>query len=437
MRLAPWLHFCGALAALVSCTWAGTAYGQVVFATPGQTPADAQQAAPSAMTPTPLPLNPPARPYSAEINPAPHMAAMDHNVGAPSYTNLIRNTDQAPPVSVKDAVATVGGARENGSSNECNNASCGCNGASCGHCDDCCTPFWEHRSMVFGDLLFMQARDVDLPYAIPTDGVVAATSVPVGPVAVADPDYEAWFRAGFGLALSPCSSLGLGYTHFESHTNDAVAINAPNVIFPLVVDPATVNALAFGQTAAASYDIDFQLLDLDLRRLASGGSRHAVNYSVGARYGHMDQDFRAVFAAQPGFTAVDTRIGFDGGGPRFGIDGERLLGNTRLTMYGKAAASFLAGQYRATFVQTNAFTGVQASTAWNDDRIVPIIEYEVGLGWISPSGRVRLATGYTMAGWFNSLTTGTLIEAEQMFDFVNVHDTITFDGFVARLELRR
>jgi hypothetical protein len=291
--------------------------------------------------------------------------------------------------------------------------------------------------MIFGDLLFLQPRDVDMPFAIPTDGVVPATAVPVGPVAVADPDYETWFRAGFGLALTPCSSLGLGYTHYESATNAATAINAPNVIMPLVVDPATINALAFGQSATARYDIDFQLLDFDLRRLASGGSRHAVNYSLGARYGHMDQDFRAVFAAQPGFTSVDTRIAFDGGGPRFGIDGERLLGGSRLTMYGKAAASFLAGQYRATFVQANSFTGVQALTAWNDDRIVPILESEVGLGWVSDSGRVRLATGYTMLGWFNSLTTGTLIEAEQAFDFVDIHDTITFDGFVARIELRR
>jgi len=400
------------------------------------TAASSQPAAPGALPPIPLGQRLPAQPYTAEINRAPHMSAIDHRIAA--HTNQLRNNDQMSQVAGRNSVSATAGTSQAGCCSGCNNASCGgCKGIACGNGDGGCTPFWAHRTMVFGDLLFLQARDVDLVYAVPTDGVVPATSVPVGPVAVADPDYEAWFRGGFGVALSRCSSLGLAYTHYESTTNDAVAINAPNVIFPLVVDPATVNALAFGQAAAAQYDIDFQLLDLDVRRLLGGGSRHAVNYSVGARYGHMDQDFRAVFAAQPGFTAVDTRIGFDGGGPRFGIDGERLLGDSGFTIYGKTAASFLAGQYRATFLQTNAFTGVQAFTAWNDDRIVPILEYEVGLGWISPSGRVRLATGYTMSAWFNSLTTGTLIDAEQTFDFVDVHDTITFDGFVARIEFRR
>ncbi|MBI3467108.1 MAG: hypothetical protein HY000_29190, partial [Planctomycetes bacterium] len=350
MRSPGWRRCRGVLATLVVCTLAGTAHGQVVFAVPSPTSAEPQPAVPHSLPPAQSPQPAPVTPYTAEINSPPSPMAANYN--APTYSNVFRPSEQFSPVAASES----GGAAVGGSGAEtcggCNGASCG----GCGNCDDCCTPFWAHRSMIFGDLLFLQARDVDLPFAIPTDGV-AATAVPVGPVAVADPDYEAWFRAGFGVALSRSSSLALGYTHYESTTNAATAINAPNVIFPLIVDPDTFAALAFGQTATASYDIDFQLVDLDLRRLASGGGRQAVNYSVGARYGHMDQDFRAVFAAQPGFTAVDTRIAFDGGGPRFGIDGERLLGNTRLTMYGKAAASFLAGQYRATFVQTNAFTG--------------------------------------------------------------------------------
>jgi hypothetical protein len=41
-----------------------------------------------------------------------------------------------------------------------------------------------------------------------------------------------------------------------------------------------------------------------------------------------------------------------------------------------------------------------------------------------------------MAAWFNSATTNEFIRAVQQSNYVNLGDTLTFDGFVSRAELR-
>ena len=98
-------------------------------------------------------------------------------------------------------------------------------------------------------------------------------------------------------------------------------------------------------------------------------------------------------------------------------------------------ASFLVGTYQSTYVQTNNFAPVQAQTSWEDDRITPILEYELGLGWQSRGGHVRLSAGYYMAAWTNVVTTPAWIDAVQRDDFTDVDDTITFDGLTARVQV--
>jgi len=76
------------------------------------------------------------------------------------------------------------------------------------------------------------------------------------------------------------------------------------------------------------------------------------------------------------------------------------------------------------------------NTGWTEDRVVTILDAELGLGWQSVGGGLRLTAGYTFSGWFNVINTDDFIRAVRRNDSVSVSDTLTFDGLVFRAELR-
>lgn len=365
------------------------------------------------------------------------------------YTGAYRGRGPATPVHF-DPNMLVGGATASSivstaSDNVYDNAtaegkywtdSCGCE-SGCADC--CCGPCW-HRSGAFFDFLYLHASGVDVSYALPQDGIntgsPATGTAPMGTVGVADPDYEGGARAGFTYALDCCSSLTATYTWYESDTNHGIAVASPLVIRSLLHPPAVVTSLeGFGNSAVARYDIDFDLFDLDYRRLYSGGKCHAVNYLIGVRYAYLNQEL-TMDVASTTTSRVATDVDFEGLGFRFGVDGERHAACSGLFVYGRAIANILAGEVRADYLLQNTAPATLVNVRWEDDRVVPILEYELGAGWQNQCGTLRFSAGYYMAAWFNTVSTGTWVQAVQNTNFVNVDDTMTFDGLTARVEVR-
>lgn len=296
------------------------------------------------------------------------------------------------------------------------------------------TCLYPHRTGVFAEYLFLQVSGVDVAYAQPRDGLDPNTSVPIGAVGVADLDYSSGARLGGSYALDSCTSIVGTYTWYESSTEDQISTDVPNSLHSLLIYPGTFTAASNSLLANAQYDVDFQLADLDYRSRLFSTNKTAFNYIVGARYGHLDQTFSSTQQASPGETTVQTDTTFDGYGLRLGLDGERQWCRTGIFVYGRGVASCLVGSYDSTYLQTNTFAPVQAQTSWTDDRISPILEYELGLGWKSPGGLFRLSAGYYMAAWMNAVTTPGWIDAVQADNFTDVEDSITFDGLTARIE---
>ena len=114
----------------------------------------------------------------------------------------------------------------------------------CGSCDCCCTPFWTHRSYVFGEFLYLQPMGVDIAYAIQQNGVGGPGTVPAGRVGVVDQNFTPAFRAGFGKALNACSSIGASYSNFHSHGDDVLIApgGVGGTVASLVLHPNSVNA---------------------------------------------------------------------------------------------------------------------------------------------------------------------------------------------------
>ncbi len=313
----------------------------------------------------------------------------------------------------------------------------------CGACDEdpcaCCSPLWQHRSGVFGEFLYLRPGNVDVVYAVEQTSFDPVLASPTGPVGRVGIDGGAGFRIGAGWAMNDCASLVATYTWLESDTEDTIRATAGNVLDLTVGHPSVFTSGATSLSAFSTYDIDFQLIDLDYRALLWGTCNSAVNYTVGLRYGHLNQAFLAqqeIFSAA-GLTTVATEIDFDGAGIRFGLDGMKRHAETGVLLYAKGYANFLGGEFKANFEQTNQFGGAAViANGWEDYRVVTILDAELGLGWESASGRVRVTGGYAVSGWFNTLTTGSYIQGVQTRSYNDLGETLTFDGFVTRLELR-
>jgi len=316
-----------------------------------------------------------------------------------------------------------------------------CPDGRCNSCATCCPYRWQ----VFGDFLYLRARSAEITYGVPTESLV--TPLALGRVGVVDADYEPAFRMGLFRALDESASIGMTYTHFESESIDELHVADPQILYPLVLHPSVLGTAPVWRDAFARQDIDFRLIDVDYRYTFSSDARHDLTLVVGGRYANLKQAASIAFYAPAGDTIGDeylfTHVNFDGAGFRLGLEGERRAAKSGLLVYGKTAASFVAGEFRANLIEargTEAGAIPVIDTSWKAGRLVTMLDLELGAGWTSSNGRLRVTSGYVMSGWLNTIKNADWIRAVQTGDFRGLDNStdhvLNFDGFVVRTELR-
>jgi hypothetical protein len=336
----------------------------------------------------------------------------------------------------------------------CNGPACNgqtCNGQGCAPDKDCngggCKSdidwfgLQRRAPYIYGwaDYLYLIPRGADIPYAQPVNGVTP-NQAPAGEVAGTTPHYSPGFRAGGGVGIGCKSVLQFTYTDYHTSTFDETAVlPGGNVALRgLLVFPTTFNTAADSLNASATTNTRFCFADIDFKHYLRCNPHWRFAYLLGARYGSLQQDFQANYNIT-GLTTVNGNVDFTGYGIRVGLEGEYYMPYGAFT-YGRGLASLLAGRFSGSYAQNNIFAGQQAFTSFTDDRVVPILELEVGVGWSAWGGRIRLSGGYSFAGWFNTLTLNSLVQGVQATNFTtntnNYRDTLTFDGFVGRVEFR-
>lgn len=323
----------------------------------------------------------------------------------------------------------------------------GCNYGCYGGCGDGCYDNFcgldcnIPRCSFYVDWLSLQVTDADVAHAQQQDGIGGAGTVPFGQIGTVDIDYDSGVRFGGSIGCGQCAGVTWSITNFESynenHLSPPVNTNT-GAVGSLVQHPGAAITASAGPVDAA-YDIDFRMADLMYRHFLTGGPCYAVNYEFGVQYGHLEQFFiqEGIFSGgQSGTIDTFTNIDFDGGGVKAGLDAERQLCWGFMT-YARATAAIMTGRFSSRYDMVNTTTEVLlARSRWKDDRVVPHLEYELGIGWASPSGHWRFSTGYMLSHWANVVTTPEFIDAVQADNYTNVEGDLTFDGAVTRAEIR-
>jgi hypothetical protein len=309
----------------------------------------------------------------------------------------------------------------------------------CGCMGKCCCSCFSYR--FFGDFLWLRSRDSEVAYAVEANLNLPAPPIQVSPIAVLDQDAGMGFRVGFGIDLTPCSDLVMTYTHFETNTSSQITqVGAGTGISAMTLHPGTLAADTQTVAAEGRHDIDFDLIDLDYRRLLWCRGNTQITGLGGLRWGQLQQNFWANYTdafGTPPDTRSETDIDFSGVGIRMGLEAEAFAPRRCLMFYAKGYANLLCGEFDATYRQIgdNGAT-VEVDTQWQAGRIVPTFDLEVGGGYYSKGGNLRITAGYLINVWTNMVKTDDFIHAVQTNDFRDMSSSMTFDGLVARVEGR-
>ena len=304
------------------------------------------------------------------------------------------------------------------------------------------SPYACHDWIGFGEFMYMRPRNATVAYGTVFNGPPdtppgAATPVQVAPTGQVSLDYQPAWRAGLSRSLDETTALEISYSHFQGDNSDTISTDTYE-IRSLVSHPSTwtSNSASDYVSATATDRILYDLGDVDFRWVCGCDHDYTVSMVAGVRYASLKQDFEGDFTTGSGTTEnVITHIHFEGAGLRFGLEGEKR-GAMGLYVYGKSAASLVAGSARTSYVQSETSAPDEVDTGFKADRIVPILDAEVGVGWTTPGDRLRISAGYMFSGWFNVVKTNDFIQAVQSNNFNGMSQTLTFDGFVGRAEVR-
>ncbi|MCS7238559.1 MAG: Lpg1974 family pore-forming outer membrane protein [Thermoguttaceae bacterium] len=304
------------------------------------------------------------------------------------------------------------------------------------NCDfgcECPSPKWSF----FGDIIYLCPSNQEVAIAVPADGPIDFGRVPVqaGPTLLAEFEYEPGFRVGGAMQFTECSQLRTTFTWLEASTNAWGSTTAPFVMWPMVTHPELDLADRQFLDAGARYLLDIELYDVDWVRVLTIGPFHRVDFIVGGRYAGLSQELRSFFVAN-GLDQVATDVNYNGGGIRVGLEGEWFDTSRTWLIYAKSAASFTAGEFRCGFRQDNNLGQRLVETSWKADRVVSMLDLEVGMGWQSRNDALRLTAGYMVSGWHNVITVPEYIDAVRANSYTGIGDFMTFDGFVGRVDFR-
>jgi Legionella pneumophila major outer membrane protein precursor len=270
-----------------------------------------------------------------------------------------------------------------------------------------------------------------------------------------DFQYQSSYRFGGGYKLPCCGEeIRFLFTRMSSSADTIQPGVDDTIIGPFETSPGPNGTLtAHGQVDTKSYDVEFA------KTIPLGGCSTGcgdccrpscpawdITWEGGFRFADVNWD-RTYVGDNPDIEQTRTataNMGFQGGGPRFGVEGRRYFGGRQwFSAYLKGDISLLMGHvnvrdHRVTTIVDSPPDTIEIQTA-SFRNIVPVTEIEAGLtGQLTNS--IKLNAGYLFSAWHdlgfrdefqfvNSANNSPFLETQ--YDDANI---LGFDGFFARLE---
>ncbi len=275
------------------------------------------------------------------------------------------------------------------------------------------------------DWLYLTARGNDFPYAYPA---CDCAEEPDGPAGLLDFDYEPAYRWRASRRVGGLW-LDVAGLHFLGETGNAIGAAAPHELRDLVFLSAAPDA----NFAAARNELKLTAIDADLRGTLFAGSCIVVELFGGVPAARIDQNADFYFLGSDwGSASVDVR----GAGVRGGLQTTGWYGNC--FAWWRSALSLLAAQVELDYMQHRAGGPATVSEYHiSDDRLVPTLDLEFGLGYQLPYGWA-ISAGYLYSVWFNVASPEDFVADLRAGSYYgDVDDELSFDGFFLRVEYGR
>jgi hypothetical protein len=238
------------------------------------------------------------------------------------------------------------------------------------------------------------------------------------------------FRVGFAKTVhNNCTEIGASFWMLEAQEEDSAARPiGEDVILPLLLHPSQLTCPGTTSTLArASAGIDFDRIAIDCKNYITWNCVQ-FDWLVGFGYGKLEQDLTAIYDENR--VRVDSDL--HGYGLRLGAGAAKT--HRWISGYLHGDLTLLAANQSARFRSFDVFDGKEADVDQDLDRIVPILDLEVGAAF-NVTCCMTIKVGYIYSIWWNVVTNQSFVEDVQHGDISGgSDDCLTFDGVFARVE---
>ena len=225
----------------------------------------------------------------------------------------------------------------------------------------------EDHFNVFGDLLVWGTEQDAMGYAVRCPSALGnALSIAnnLCETSQINPNWNAGFRVGAGYTWSPdVWDVQARWTWFQNHEDTAILGN----YFPMWTHPnSDLNQAAGGGldvSAAASWNMQFNGVDLELGKEFKPGMFFSLRPHFGAKAAFLDQDFNVNYQNSTTLSqfvnnSVFMTNDFGGIGVRGGFDAFWDLDWYGLSLFGKSSFAILFGEFKTHYIARRDALGV-------------------------------------------------------------------------------
>jgi hypothetical protein len=291
-----------------------------------------------------------------------------------------------------------------------------------------CAP--RNRFYVEADYLLLRPIRRDMDYAITSPSGAGA---PIGTINSVELSTESGVRIGAGWLLpEECLDLACFYTYFHSNATSGARAPAGGTLFATMTHAGGIDQV---ETALATASLNYNVLDVELGRALTIGSNTSLRFFGGGRFAWIDQSMGAFYdGVDANHAFAGSSINFNGAGVRVGADG-RLNLCRGFSAYARCAGSLLAGDFRTNRLETNAGGSiVNVDVGENFDKIVPVAEVGIGIGWEYRNFSIR--AGYEFTNWFGLVDLPDFVDDVAPGKFVRRTSDLSLDGLIVQACLR-